>query len=141
MEYEIEGRCPKCAGIGKVMQDWARNVICDYKRYNFSFKIYYCDKHGVYVWRGRKHKIFDLSKSANQALSVEPLEKEVIKRFAESKAPMPTLSDYKLLEMTCPTCGKKWDEYGIVLLNKKTLRCPNCGAEISKEDAMGGNDS
>jgi len=124
---EIEGRCPKC---WKVMQSWARNLICDFKRYNFPFKLYYCDKHGVYVWRGRKHELLDLSR--NEA-RVEPLEKEVIERFAKSETSMPSLADYSIVKLKCAYCGGEWKQTEITCT--PMMICPFCHREISKEEA------
>jgi len=139
--YEWEGRCPLC---NKGMQDVARNLICDYKRYNFPFRFYHCNRHGVYVWRGSRHELFDLSKRLNQATKIESLEPEVIQRFAESDGHMPTISDYKPVNMKCPSCdgGSKkngeWNQHhGYLTLStgNKTLFCPWCSAEISIEKA------
>ena len=142
MSYEWEGRCPLC---DKVMQDLARNLICDYKRYNFPFRIYHCNQHGVYVWRGSRHELFNLSKRISQSNKVEPLETEVLKRFSESRAYMPTLSDYKPCKMKCPYCAGgpelngEWEQhYGYVTLatGDKTIICPWCSAEIPIEKVI-----
>ena len=132
--FETEGRCPLC---GIVMQDYAKNLICDYKRYTFRYRFYYCHRHGIYIWRGRKHELFDLGKKMSQAINVEPLEPEVIKRFAESKSRMPTLSDYRIVKMQCPYCEHKWEQYDKTLTTQSgSITCPSCRAEIPKEKAL-----
>jgi hypothetical protein len=124
------------------MQDLARNLICDYKCYHFPFRFYDCDQHGVYVWRGSKHELFDLSKRLNQATKVEELEPEVRQRFAMLDSHMLTLSDYKPVKMRCPYCegGPKlngeWEQhYGYLTpsTGDKTIFCPWCSAEIQIE--------
>jgi len=141
MIHEWEGRCPLC---NKEMQDLARNLVCDYKLYNFPFRLYHCNRHGVYVWRGSRHELFDLSKRLNQATKIETLEPEVIKRFPEFDSHMPTLSDYEPVKMKCPYCdgGPKmngeWEQhYGYLTLTtgNKTVFCPWCSAEIPIEKA------
>jgi len=141
MVHEWEGRSPLC---NKEMQDLARNLVCDYKLYNFPFRLYHCNRHGVYVWRGSRHELFDLSKRLNQATKIETLEPEVIKRFAEFDSHMPTLSDYEPVKMKCPYCdgGPKmngeWEQhYGYLTLTtgNKTVFCPWCSAEIPIEKA------
>jgi len=69
----IKGRCPEC---WKVMLKWSDYVIYDFKRYTFPFKIWYCDKHGVYKWSGTKHKLVNLTR---EAISIEPSKHEGIK--------------------------------------------------------------
>ena len=139
MSYEGEGRCPLC---NKVMQDLAKNLVCDYKRYNFPFRFYHCNRHGIYVWRGSRHELFDLSKRLNQTTKIEGLEQEVIQRFAESDSHMPTLSDYKPVKMKCPYCKEgsemkgEWKQhYGYLTLatKDKNIFCPWCSAEIPVE--------
>ena len=128
----------------KVMQDLARNLVCDYKRYNFPFRLYHCNRHGVYVWRGSKHELFDLGKRLNQATEIEALEPEVIQRFSTSNSRMPTLSDYKPVKMKCPYCegGPKkngeWKQHHGYLTpatGDKTILCPWCSVEIPIEKA------
>lgn len=133
--YEVEGRCPLC---DKAMQDYARNLRCDGKIFNFPFRFYYCDRHGIYVWRGRRHELFDLSRRMNQATNVEPEYPEVLKRFVESGARMPTLSDYKPVKMKCPYCEAEWKQhYGYLTSSvKDIIYCPCCSAEISKEKVL-----
>jgi len=121
--FETEGRCPLC---NISMQDYAKNLICDYKRYNFPYGFYFCHRHGIYVWRGRKHELFDLSKRINQAINVEPLEAEVKKRFTESKSHMPTLSDYKPIVLKCPFCKQTWKQYDPKFLHLDRVFCPFC---------------
>ena len=135
MESEIKGRCPLCPSIGTVMQDFSKNLICDYKRYNFPYRFYHCQRHGVFVWRGNKHELFDLSKRMSQVSSIEPLESEVLKRYKESGY-MPTLTDYKIVKMKCPYCDSEWEQHdGFLVGNKETVFCPFCKVEISKEKA------
>ena len=130
---EIEGRCPRCF---KVMQNCGRNLICDGKRYNFPFGFYYCERHGIYVWRGRKHELFDLRSRMNQKVSIEPLEPEVLERFTKSGR-MPTLSDYSVVKMKCPYCGYEWEQYNKTLTTQSGgIICPSCGAEIPREKAL-----
>lgn len=141
MIFEIEGRCPLC---GKVMQDWSRNLICDGKRFNFPFRFYYCDRHGVYVWRGSQHELFDLSKRINQTTNIEGLEPEVIQRFTESDSRMPTLSDYKPVKMKCSSCnggpkrnGEWKQHYGyLTQAIKDFVYCPWCSTKMPKEKAL-----
>lgn len=134
--FEIEGRCPLC---GKVMRDCAKNLICNFKRYNFPFRFYHCDRHGIYVWRGSRHELFDLSKRLNQATKVEDLEPEVVQRFAEHGSHMPTLSDYNPVKFKCPYCegGPKrdgeWEQhYGYLTgaTEDEISYCPWCSAEL-----------
>ena len=143
MSYEWEGRCPLC---NKAMKDLARNLICDYKRYNFPFRFYHCNRHGVYVWRGNRHELFDLNKRLNQAIKIEDLEQEIIRRFAKDDSHMPTLSDYKPVNMKCPYCegGPKmsgeWKQHHGYLtpaIKYKTIFCPWCSAEIPIEKSKG----
>ena len=126
------------------MQDLARNIICDYKRYNFPFRLYHCNRHGIYVWRGSRHELFDLGNRLNQVTNIDDLETEVIQRFAESDSHMPTLSDYEPVKMKCPYCdgGPKmngeWEQhYGYLTLatGNKTVFCPWCSTEIPIEKA------
>ncbi|MEM3798381.1 MAG: hypothetical protein QXY74_08140 [Candidatus Bathyarchaeia archaeon] len=131
--HEIEGRCPLC---DTAMQDCARNLICDYKRYNFPYRFYFCHWHGIYVWRRKKHELFDLPKRMNQAISIEPLEPEVIKRFTNSGSHMPTLSDYKPVMLKCPYCNLKWRQYDPKFLRLDSVFCPFCHVEITKEKVM-----
>jgi hypothetical protein len=131
MSLEIKGRCPLCSSIGTVMQD-TNYLICDGKRYFFPYRFYQCKRHGIFVWRRNKHELFDLSKRMNQASSIELLEPEVMKRFEY----MPTLTDYNIVETKCPNCGGEWSQHaGFLAGNKKAVRCPFCGFEISKEKA------
>jgi predicted Zn-ribbon and HTH transcriptional regulator len=131
MEPEIKGRCPRCSSIGTVMQD-SGYLICDGKRYFFPYRFYHCQRHGIFVWRGNKHELFDLSKRMNQVSSIESLEPEVARRFGY----MPTLTDYKIVEMKCPNCDSVWTQHiGFLVGNKETVRCSFCGFEISKEIA------
>jgi uncharacterized protein with PIN domain len=130
MMVEIEGRCPLC---GIVMQDYAKNLLCDYKRYNFPYRFYFCHRHGVYVWRGKKHELFDLSKRIDQAISVEPLEPEVLKRINESRSYMPMISDYKPVKLKCPYCKNEWRQYDPKFLHLDKLYCPFCRVEMPKE--------
>lgn len=136
---EVEGRCPLCSVSswpGIVMQDYAKNLICDFKRYNFRYRFYYCHRHGIYVWRGSKHELFGLSKKMNQAINVEPLEPEIIKRFIQSKSRMPTLSDYLIVKMKCPYCEGEWEQYDKTWTTQsEAIICPFCHAEIPKEKA------
>ena len=141
MNYEWEGRCPLC---NKVMRDLARNLICDYKRYNFPFRFYHCNRHGIYVWRGSRHELFDLSKRLNQATKIEDLEPEVIQRFSTSDSRMSTLSDYKPVKVKCPYCeggpkmnGEWKQHYGYLTpaTEDKTILCPWCSVEIPIEKA------
>lgn len=141
MSYEWEGSCPLCKNV---MRNLARNLICDYKRYNFPFLFYHCDRHGVYVWRGSRHELFDLSERLNQAMKIEDLELEVIQRFTKPDSRMPTISDYKPVKMKCPYCegGPKmngeWEQhYGYLTLaiGDKTIYCPWCSSEIPIEKA------
>ena len=140
--YEAEGCCPLC---DRVMQDYARNLRCNGKIFNFPFHFYYCDMHGIYVWRGRRHELFDLSRRMNQATNVEPEYPEVLKRFVESGARMPTLSDYKPVKMKCPYCAGgpelngEWEQhYGYLTpaTGDKTIICPWCSAEIPIEKVI-----
>jgi len=132
MDLEIKGRCPQCPSIGTVMQDYGKSLICDYKRYNFPYRFYHCQRHGIFVWRGNKHELFDLSKRMNQVSSIEPLESEVSKRYEY----MPTLTDYKIVRMKCPYCDSEWEQHdGFLVGNKETVLCPFCEVEISKEKA------
>ena len=127
MEFEIKGRCPLCPSIGTVMQDIGY-LICDGKRYFFSYRFYHCQRHGVFVWRGNKHELFDLSKRMKQVTRIEPLEPEVMKRFEY----MPTLTDYKIVKMECPNCDREWEQHDRFLVgNKETVRCPFCEFELS----------
>ena len=136
MSFEIKGKCPLCPSIGITMQDYRKSLICDHKRYNFPYRFYYCHRHGIFVWRGNKHELFDLSKRMNQASSIEPLEPEVSKRCEY----MPTLADYKIVKMRCPNCDREWEQHtGFLVGNRETFRCPFCGFEISKEKAMKDN--
>lgn len=141
MSHEWKEKCPIC---NKGMQDLAKNLICDYKRYNFPFRFYHCNRHGVYVWRGSRHELFDLGKRLNQANNIEDLEPEIIQRFAELDSHMPTLSDYEPVKMKCPYCegGPKmngeWEQhYGYLTLatGNKTVFCRWCSAEIPIEKA------
>jgi len=129
MMFEFEGRCPL---DDIVMQDYAKNLICDYKRYNFPYRFYFCHYCGIYVWRGKRHELFDLSKRMNQAISVEPLEPEVMKRLVESGR-MPTLSDYKIVKMKCPHCKNEWRQYNPKFLHLDKQYCPFCRVEIPIE--------
>lgn len=122
----IEGRCPEC---WKVMQNWSKSLICNFKRYNFPFKIWYCDKHGVYMWAGREHKLVDL----RQATHIEPLEQQVKDRFAESESRMPTPSDYAIISLKCPHCKSEWAQTKITCT--PIMTCPFCHREISEEEA------
>jgi len=130
MMRETEGCCPRC---GIRMQDYAKNLICDHKRYNFPYRFYFCHRHGIYVWRGKKHELFDLSKRINQAISIEPLELEVIKRFTDSDSHMPTLSDYKPVRLKCPYCKNVWKQYDSEFLHLDRIFCPFCGTEKPRE--------
>ena len=133
MAFETEGSCPRC---GIVMQDYAKNLICDYKRYNFPYRFYFCHRHGIYVWRGRKHELFDLSKRINQVISVEPLETEVKKRFLEYKSHMPTFSDYNPVMLKCQYCKRTWKQYNPEFLHLDRVFCPFCGVEIPKGESL-----
>jgi hypothetical protein len=131
MEPEIKGRCPLCPSIGTIMQD-SGYVICDEKRYFFPYRFYHCQRHGIFVWQGNKHELFDLSKRMNQVSKIELLEPEVARRFEY----MPTLTDYEIVKMKCPYCGGEWTQHiGFLIGNKETVRCPYCGVEIPKENA------
>ena len=127
---EFEGRCPLC---DIRMENFARNLICDQKRYDFPYQLCICHRHGIYVWRGKKNELFDLSNRVNQATSIEPLEPEVIKRINES-GDMSTVLDYKPMVLACPYCKNTWRQYdpnGHFLRSEK-LFCPFCGVEIPK---------
>lgn len=130
---ETKGRCPLC---GIVMRDYAKNLICDYKRYNFRYRFYLCHRHGIYVWRGRKHELFDLSKRINQAISIDPLEAEVTKRFTESGSHISTLSDFKPVRLKCPHCKNAWRQYDPKFLRLDRVFCPFCEVEIPKEKGV-----
>ena len=135
MDFEIKGRCPRCPSIGTVMQDIGY-LICDGKRYFFPYRFYHCQRHGIFVWRGNKHELFDLSKRMNQVSSIGPLEPEVLKRFETMRTHMLTLADYKIVKMHCPYCNKKWEQHdGFLVGNKETVLCPFCEVDISKEKA------
>ena len=143
ISHEWEGICPLCNG-SRSMQPLDRNLICDYKRYYFPFKIYYCNRHGVYVWRGRRHELFDLNKRLNQVINIEDLEPVVIQRFSTSDSYMPTLSDYEPVKMKCPYCEggpkkngewKQHHRYLTLATGNKTVFCPWCSAEIPIEKA------
>jgi len=133
MMWETKGRCPLC---DIAMQDGAKNLICDFKRYNFPYRFYFCHRHGIFVWRGRKHELFDLSKRINEAINIEPLEPEVTKRFAEYGSHMPTLSDYKPVRLKCPYCKNTWRQYNPTFLHLDRIFCPFCGVEIPKDKAV-----
>ena len=127
---EWEGRCPLC---DIAMRDSARNLICDNKRYNFRYRFYICHRHGIYVWRGKKNELFDLSKRIKQAINIAPLEPEVAQRINES-GDMTTLSDYKPVTLKCPYCKNSWRQYAPDghFLRFENLFCPFCGVEIPK---------
>lgn len=129
MLHEALGRCPLC---GIVMRDIARNLICNNKRYNFPYRFYFCHRHGIYVWRGGKHELFDLSKRLNQAVSIEPLEPEVMKRFTDAGPHMSTLSDYKPVTLKCSYCNHAWKQYNPEFLHLDKIFCPFCGVEMPK---------
>ncbi|UCE16182.1 MAG: hypothetical protein JSV12_00750 [Candidatus Bathyarchaeota archaeon] len=132
MESEIKGRCPLCPSIGIVMRNYDKNLICDGKRYIFPYRFYFCHQHGIFVWRGNKHELFDLSKRMNQVSSIEPLETEVLKRYEY----MPTLTDYKIVRMKCPHCDGEWEQHdGFLVGNKEVVLCPFCEVKISNEKA------
>lgn len=119
MMHEAQGSCPLC---GIAMRDKAKNLICDYKRYNFPYRFYFCHWHGVYVWRGKKHELFELSKRVNQAINIEPLETEVRNRFDT----MPTLLDYKPVRIQCSICGHAWKQHSLKFLHSDKIVCPFC---------------
>jgi ssDNA-binding Zn-finger/Zn-ribbon topoisomerase 1 len=135
MEHEIEGRCPRCPSIGTRMQN-SNYVICDGKRYFFPYRLYHCQRHGIFVWQGNKHKAFDLSKRMSQVSKIEDLEPEVARRFEY----MPTVTDYKIVEMQCPYCYSTWTQHlGFLIGNTETVLCPFCGVKLQKEKAKKDN--
>jgi ribosomal protein S27E len=127
MNVEIRGRCPLCPSIGTVMSDTGY-LICDGKRYFFPYRFYQCHRHGIFVWQGNKHKLFDMNKRMNEANRIENVEPEVAKRFEH----MPTIADYNIVKFTCPNCGHKWEQYVGFFVNNEAVRCPFCGFEISR---------
>ena len=136
MEFEIKGRCPLCPSMGTVMQDIGY-LICDGKRYFFAYRFYHCQRQGIFVWRGNKHELFDLSKRMNQVSRIDPLEPEVMKRFETLHTHMLTLADYEIVRMNCPYCDGEWEQHDSFLVgNKETGWCPFCEVETSKEKAM-----
>ncbi len=110
------------------MQNYSKNLVCDYKQYTFPYALYHCNRHGIFVWTGKKHEIFDMRKRINHVCSVEHLDPTISERFEY----MPTLDDYVPVKMKCPICIGEWKQHiGFLIGNKETVFCPFCGAEIS----------
>jgi len=137
VDFEVKGTCPLCASSYPTFMDDVGYLGCDGKRYFFPYRFYLCQQHGIFVWRGNKHELFDLSKRMNQVSRIEPFEPEVLKRFETMQSHMPTLADYKPVKMKCPHCDREWEQHdGYLVCNEKTVLCPSCEIETSKEKAM-----
>ena len=63
---EFEGRCPLC---DIRMENFARNLICDQKRYDFPYQLCICHRHGIYVWRGKKNELFELKAKLQEEIA------------------------------------------------------------------------
>jgi hypothetical protein len=126
------------------MKPISNSLICENKEYSFNFQFYHCRQHGIFVWRGIRHELFNLSKRLNQTKSIDPLSSEVLKRYKELGSHMPTFSDYIPIKMKCPYCnggpnnnGEWIQHYGYLTLDiKDTIHCPWCSAKISIDKAL-----
>ena len=129
-EYEVEGRCPRCrrGSICRAMPKAVKSLRCDKLDYTFPFRIYWCQYHGYWIWRGNKHELLDFSKIKHEAVRIE--------EFSPTPgAYTPTLADYLIVKMKCPHCGGKWKQYDKTWTQNGNIFCPFCHAEISKEEA------
>lgn len=127
--FETEGRCPLCINHRAMPHRGQKSLTCDKVVYTFPFRIYYCDRHGYWVWRRKKHHLVDFSKLKHQANKVEPL--------PPNSPDTSTMADYLIVKMKCPYCEHEWGQYDKTLTTQSGgIICPSCGAEIPKEKAL-----